>query len=55
MNTPNCLAISLDQQAFSIWNTSANKWAVAPGTYGVPVGNSSRHLPLQGKVTISSK
>ncbi len=46
------VTMNLDERAFSIWKTEANKWTVAPGTYGVLVGDSSRDLPLKGSVTI---
>lgn len=46
------VTINLDDRAFSIWNTQANKWTVVPGSYGILVGDSSRDLPLKGSVTI---
>ena len=40
----------LDTRSFSYWNTAANRWAIAPGCYGVFVGRSSRDLPLRGSI-----
>jgi hypothetical protein len=42
---------SLDDRAFSYWNTNAAGWRVAPGCYAIRVGSSSRDLPLQGTVS----
>ena len=46
------VTITLDDRAFSIWSTQANKWTVEPGNYTILVGDSSRDLPLNGSVTI---
>jgi beta-glucosidase len=46
------LTITLDQRAFSIWDTASNQWAVAPGEHEIMVGDSSRDLPLKAMVTI---
>jgi beta-glucosidase len=35
---------------FGHWDVAAHSWAVAPGDYGVYVGNSSRNLALAGTV-----
>ncbi|MDQ1695520.1 MAG: beta-glucosidase [Frankiaceae bacterium] len=40
------MTLRLDRRAFSYWKTRTHSWTVAPGCYGVRVGNSSRHLPL---------
>jgi beta-glucosidase len=34
------------------WDTTARSWAIAPGDYGVYVGNSSRDLILAGTLRI---
>ena len=41
---------TLDERAFSYWNTGANGWRVARGCYRVAVGESSRDLPLRGVI-----
>jgi beta-glucosidase len=47
------LTFSLDERAFSIWNTAAQGWATVGGDYQVLVGDSSRSLPLQRTVTVN--
>ena len=42
----------LDQRAFSIWDTKAGRWMVAPGKHEILAGTSSRDLPLHASVTI---
>lgn len=37
---------ALDARAFSFWDVQSHAWKVAPGTYDVLVGSSSRDLPL---------
>jgi beta-glucosidase len=37
---------TLDERAFSYWDTAANGWRVARGCYRVGVGSSSRDIPL---------
>lgn len=44
--------MTLDDQAFSIWDTSLNKWSLVPGKYEILVGDSSDHLPLRATVTV---
>lgn len=46
------VTVALNPRAFSIWNTSAARWVLAPGQHGIFVGTSSRDLPLQASVTI---
>ena len=46
------VSVSLDQRAFMIWSTTANKWTVARGSFGVLVGDSSVDLPLKSSVSI---
>jgi beta-glucosidase len=47
------VTITLQDRAFSIWSTSANKWTPVPGVHTVLVGDSSRNLPLKDTVTVS--
>ncbi len=44
------VSFTLDARAFSYWDTSAKRWAVAPGCSGIAVGASSRDLPLRQDV-----
>jgi beta-glucosidase len=46
------LTFRLDQRAFSIWDSAAQRWTTVDGRYGVAVGDSSRQLPLTGTVTV---
>jgi beta-glucosidase len=48
------VVLTLDQRAFSIWDTSAQRWTTVPGRYTVAVGDSSRDLPLFAPVTVSA-
>jgi beta-glucosidase len=47
------VTLQLDSSAFSYWDSDARRWAVKDGTYRIYVGDSSRHLPLKGRVKIS--
>lgn len=42
----------LTRRDMSIWNTGAQKWQLQKGDYQFYVGNSSRKLPLKGKLKI---
>jgi beta-glucosidase len=42
------VAFTLDQRAFSVWDTSTHRFAPVPGRWGISVGDSSRNLPLHG-------
>lgn len=46
------VSLTLDRRAFSIWDTAAGRWVVAPGKYQILTGSSSRDLPLHVTVTI---
>jgi beta-glucosidase len=43
---------SLTRRDMSVWDSSAQKWKLQSGSYGVYVGASSRDLPLNGTVSI---
>jgi beta-glucosidase len=47
------VTFQLGSSAFSYWDSDAQRWAVKAGTYRIYVGDSSRHLPLKGKVEIT--
>lgn len=57
--TAQSVTIEVDQNdsshPMSYWNTPANQWSVAPGTYTVYLGNSSRKSDLQtvGTITVN--
>ena len=40
------------RRAFSYWDAATHGWKVAPGSYTVYAGSSSRDLPLQAHVTV---
>jgi beta-glucosidase len=44
------VTIPLDSRSFSYWDPAAQKWVVAPGTYRILVGGSSRDIRLTGSV-----
>jgi beta-glucosidase len=44
--------VTLDPRSFSIWDTSAGRWATVPGRYTVFAGDSSRDLPLSRTLTV---
>jgi len=46
--------LSLDSRAFSYWNVHTHAWAILPGTVKILVGGSSRDLPLQKTIRVSS-
>jgi beta-glucosidase len=45
------VTFSLDSRAFSAWDVVSHRWQLAPGTYKILVGSSSRDIRLQGQVT----
>jgi beta-glucosidase len=46
--------IEWNDRAFSYWDVNLHAWNIAPGTYGVLVGSSSRDIRLQGTIALSS-
>jgi beta-glucosidase len=44
--------VKLDARAFSYWDVATHTWKVPAGDFHVYVGESSRDLRLQGKVTV---
>lgn len=44
--------LGLTRRDLSIWDTVAQKWQLQQGEYGIFVGNSSKELPLKGKLVI---
>lgn len=47
------LTINLDDRAFAYYDTAEKKWHIAPGTFGISVGDSSASINLKGNVDIS--
>ncbi len=45
--------LALDARAFAYYDVGAHSWTIAPGSFGVLVGDSSATLPLKGGLTIS--
>lgn len=48
------LAIELDPQAFSYYNTQINDWYMEPGNYEVLVGASSREIRLKSSLEVTA-
>jgi beta-glucosidase len=46
------LHLVLDARAFSYWDVASHGWKIAPGTYKILVGSSSRDIRLRGTVTL---
>jgi len=44
------VTFTLDKRSFSYWNVKVHGWRVAAGCYRLGVGDSSRALPLRGRV-----
>ena len=47
------VTIHLVARAFSYWKSARRAWVQAPGCYRIRVGDSSRSLPLTGRVAIA--
>lgn len=45
---------TLDAQSFSYWDAQSHQWRVAPGTYKIMVGSSSRDLRQEKTVEVTS-
>ncbi|GIH14359.1 beta-glucosidase [Rugosimonospora africana] len=46
------VSLTLDRDAFTVWNSSAQAWRTVAGTYPLSVGDSSADLPLHASVTM---
>jgi beta-glucosidase len=44
--------LTLDARSFSHWDTATHSWKIAPGTYRILVGSSSRDIKLAGQVAV---
>jgi beta-glucosidase len=49
------VSFKLNARAFSVWNSAAQAWMVVNGQFRIEVGDSSRDLPLAGRVTIAPR
>ena len=49
------VALTLEPQYLSIFNTGKGGWELVPGEYKVYVGGSSQDLPLSQTVSIASE
>jgi beta-glucosidase len=47
------VTFKLDPSAFSYWDSKTRSWKVKNGKYRIKVGDSSKHLPLKGHVSIT--
>lgn len=47
-NQTKTVTITLNDRAFSYYNTDTNSWTQYPGTFEILVGSSSRHIHLKG-------
>ncbi|MGA8365966.1 MAG: glycoside hydrolase family 3 C-terminal domain-containing protein [Candidatus Acidiferrales bacterium] len=47
------VTITLNMRSFAYWDVTSSSWLVAPGTYQIMVGDSSRNIVLQAPVTIN--
>jgi beta-glucosidase len=48
------VSLTLDERAFAYYDADAKKWTIAPGQFGILVGDSSENLELKGAVDVSS-
>jgi beta-glucosidase len=46
------LRFTLDQRAFSVWDSTAQRWTPVTGRFQVSIGDSSRDLPLSAPVIV---
>jgi beta-glucosidase len=49
------VTLPIDARALSYWDTAAQRWAVAPGCYGIGVGRSSRRIVRSATVVVGRK
>ena len=48
------VSFDLDATSFRHWDTATHAWRSDPGDYVIQVGDSSRNLPLQTRISIST-
>ena len=49
------VSIELDSRSFAYYDAEAKKWNIAPGKFGILVGDSSASLDLKGSVEITKE
>ncbi|HEU5340092.1 beta-glucosidase H [Edaphobacter sp.] len=49
------VTVKLDDRAFAYYDTDAKGWHIAPGSFGIRVGDSSADIALKGTVEISKE
>jgi beta-glucosidase len=49
------VSIDLDSRSFAYYDAEAKKWNIAPGKFGILVGDSSASLDLKGSVEITKE
>jgi len=49
------VTVKLDDRAFAYYDTDAKGWHIAPGSFGIRVGDSSANIALKGTVEISKE
>jgi len=49
------LHLAIDARSLSYWDVKSHGWVVAPGTYRVMVGASSRDIRMQGQFEVAGK
>lgn len=49
------VSVTLDSRSFAYYDTEAKKWHIAPGKFGILVGDSSESLDLKGSVEVSKE
>ena len=45
----------LDARSLSYWDVKSHAWVVAPGTYQIMLGASSRDIRLQGQFKVTER
>ncbi len=49
------VSVALDGRSFAYYDTQEKKWHIAPGRFGILVGDSSESLDLKGSVEVSKE
>jgi beta-glucosidase len=49
------VSVVLDARSFAYYDIQSKKWHIAPGKFGIHVGDSSESLPLKGSVEVSKE
>jgi beta-glucosidase len=53
-NESTTASFNLTRRDLSVWDTTAQKWRLQGGKYGIYVGSSSRKLPLKGELELKA-